>query len=483
MSTDWLATLTDWLSANPGWLVFSLFVAAFLESLAIAGILVPGVAILFAVSVLAGKTGLPLADGLMWAGLGAIAGDSLSFWIGCRLQGRLHSVWPFSRYPALLNKGESFFLYHGGKSVVIGRFVGPIRPVIPLVAGAMEMPWRRFIAFNVLSAIGWAFAYVAPGHLVGSTLEHAVELPPHFYPILGATLATLALVYLLLFRIQLGLSQSSVIYRRLSAGMGRYNSTHRFWRKMTSHRPATGGEFPLPSLILAGGASALLTLLCLLVTYTPLLGDIDQTTAQFFARLRAPLLDPVFVLTSGLGDTPMLLTAGLVAALAFGFRGYYAAAVHILGAIALSYVVVTLLKSGLSLPRPELVAQPPASGAFPSGHTTGVTVLSGLIASFVAREQLSTRRWRTYLIFSLPMLAVAISRLYLGVHWLSDVIGGMLLGLAVCGLVRSSFSRYDQTPVHFESAFAAAIVLWLAVAAGYLATTWTEAITAYQALN
>ncbi len=483
MSTDWLTALIDWLSANPGWLVFALFFTAFLESLAIAGILVPGVAILFAVSVLAGKTGLPLTDGLVWAGLGAIAGDGLSFWIGRRLQGRLHSVWPFNRYPALLNKGESFFLDHGGKSVVIGRFVGPIRPVIPLVAGAMEMPWRRFLAFNVFSAIGWAFAYVAPGHLVGSTLEHAVELPRHFYPILGATLATLALVYLLLFRIQLGLSNSSAVYRRLNAWMSRYNSTHRFWREMTSHRPATGGEFPLPSLILAGAASALFTLLCLFVAYTPLLGGIDQATAQFFARLRTPLLDPLFVLTSGLGDMPMLLSAGLIAVLAFGFRGYYAAAAHILGAVVLSYVVVTLLKNGLGLPRPELVAQPPASGAFPSGHTAGIAVLSGLIASFIAREQISAHRWRTYLIFSLPMLAVAVSRLYLGVHWLSDVLGGLLLGLAICGLVRASFSRYDQIPLRFESTFAAATALWLAVVASYIGMTWSEAVTAYQALN
>lgn len=483
MSTDWLSALTGWLSLNPGWLVFTLFLAALLESLAIAGILVPGVAILFAVSVLAGKTGLSLTDCLLWAGLGAIAGDGLSFWIGQRLQGRLHSVWPFRRYPAMLDKGESFFLEHGGKSVVIGRFVGPLRPVIPLVAGALEMSWRRFLAFNVLSAVGWAVAYVAPGHLVGSTLEHAITLPPHFYPVLGATLLTLSVVYLLLFRIQLGLSNSSHVYGRVAAWMGRYNRTHRFWREMTSHRPASGGEFPLPSLILAGAATALFTLLLLLVAHTPLFNEINQATAQFFSRLRMPLLDPLFILASSLGDTPMLMMTGAIGIAAFSFRGYYAAALHILAAILLSYTLVMALKAGLDLPRPELAAQPPASGAFPSGHTTGITVLLGLVASFIAREQASARRWRTYLVFSLPMLVVAISRLYLGVHWLTDVVGGLLLGLAICGFVRASFSRYDQTPLWFDSTFAMAIVAWLVLTAGYLGVSWTTAVAAYQPLN
>lgn len=482
MNADWLAALTDWLSANPGWLVVTLFLSAFLESLAIAGILVPGVAILFAVSVLAGKTGLPLMDGLIWAAVGAVAGDALSFWIGRRFQGRLHSVWPFRRYPTILNKGERFFLLHGGKSVVIGRFVGPIRPVIPLVAGALVMPWRRFLIFNVLSAIGWAIAYITPGYLVGSTLESRINLPPLFYPVLAATLGTLALAYLILFRVQLGLSSESVAYTRLAALMSRYNNTHRFWREMTSQRPASGGEFPLPSLILAFGAGSLFLITSLLVSHTTLLTEANEVTAQFFSSLRIPVLDPMFLVLTGICDTPMLVVAASLAIIAFWFRGYYAAALHILIAFLMSYVLVTALKAGLGLPRPELAAQPPHSAAFPSGHTTGATVLFGLIASFIARERVNNQRWRTYLAFSIPMLLVGVSRLYLGVHWLSDVVGGLLLGLSICGFVRASFSRYDQIPLRFDSTFAASLVLWLAIVTVYLFQSWESGVAAYQAL-
>ena len=157
MTGSWFTELTTWVAGNPGWLVFALFATALIESLAIAGIIVPGVAMLFA---FAGKTGIPLSEALIWAGLGAVAGDVLSFSIGRLLKGRLDAVWPLSRYPGLIAKGENFFRAHGGKSVIIGRFVGPIRPVIPMVAGALHMPWRTFITFNLLSAVGWALVYI-----------------------------------------------------------------------------------------------------------------------------------------------------------------------------------------------------------------------------------------------------------------------------------------------------------------------------------
>src|SRR5690554_6983964 len=136
---------------------------------------------LFAFAALAGKTGIPLSEALIWAGLGAVAGDVLSFSIGRLLKGRLDAVWPLSRYPGLIAKGESFFRAHGGKSVIIERFVGPIRPVIPMVAGALHMPWRTFITFNLLSAVGWALVYILPGFTVGTALASEIKPPPHFY--------------------------------------------------------------------------------------------------------------------------------------------------------------------------------------------------------------------------------------------------------------------------------------------------------------
>ncbi|SFN36212.1 bifunctional DedA family/phosphatase PAP2 family protein [Marinobacter pelagius] len=478
MSTAWLTELTAWLSANPGLLAGALFLTAFIESLAIAGIIVPGVAILFAVAALAGKTGMPLTEALVWAGLGAVAGDSVSFALGRQLQGRLTSVWPLSRYPVLLSKGEAFFHRHGGKSVVIGRFIGPIRPIIPLIAGALWMPWRRFLGFNIASAIGWAPVYILPGFLVGSALQSELRPPAHFYAVMGVSLAALFVVYLILIRFQMGLGEGGRAYRWFEQRMRQYELSHRFWRLYTNDRPAREGEFPLASVLMAVAASGLLLIWGQLAV-TGALEPFNQLTLEWFRQLRQPLLDGPAITVTLIGDPAVLVTASFLAVLVLGFRGYYAAALHILFAAALTLVLVWLMKSTLGIPRPDQVFQPPSSGAFPSGHSAGITVFVTMLAGFVAGETRHRKRWQAYVLFSLPLLPVAISRLYLGVHWFTDIIGGILLGLAITGLVRASYSRFDRVPIHTDGFTVAALLLWGLFTVGYLQDRWPEAVEEY----
>lgn len=479
MSSEWLQALTAWLGANPGWLSVALFATAFLESLALAGILIPGVAIIFAVAALAGQVSIPILEALFWAGTGAIAGDSTSFALGRLFQGRLEKLWPLNHFPGFVAKGEVFFHRHGGKSVIIGRFVGPIRPIIPLIAGAFLMPWRRFLAFNVASAIAWAPTYVLPGYLVGSALASDFVPPAHFYPVIGISAGILLVIYLLLIRFQLGLGHSSRLYHWLAGLMARYHTTHRFWRLYTSQRPAQAGEFPLPSLSLALGAGALFMILGQLATATQLFEPFNTLTLEWLAQLRSPLLDPVIILLTLLGDPPILLAAAALSSLALGMRGFYAAALHITGAALLATLLVWAFKYLSAIPRPDIVLGPPASGAFPSGHTTGITVFSSLAASFVARESRHRWRWRYYLLFSIPIVLVALSRLYLGVHWFTDVVGGVLLGLSISGLTRASYSRYDNIPLTTDSSLLAAGVVWILYIIWYITDKWAEGILIY----
>ena len=482
MTGSWLNDLSAWLGAHPGWLAVALFATAFVESLAIAGIIVPGVAILFAVATFAGQAGMPVSAALMWAGLGAIAGDSISFALGRTLQGRLNSVWPLSRYPALIAKGTGFFRQHGGKSVVIGRFVGPIRPVIPLIAGALLMPWRRFLAFNIASAVGWAPVYVLPGFLVGSALSSEIRPPAHFYGVTGVSLGVLVLIYIVLFRFQLGLAEGRPLYTWLQRRMAQYDTTHRFWRLYSNQRPAREGEFPLTSIILALGASALFLLWMQLSTHTHLLTAFNLEVAQWFGQLRQPLLDGPVIAITMIGDPQVLFAAATLSVMVLAFRGYYAAAAHVLVATLLTSVLVWGLKTGLAVPRPQEVVAPPTSGAFPSGHSAGITVLVCLMASFVAGEIRHNKRWQAYALVSLPLLPVALSRLYLGVHWFTDVIGGILLGLAITGAVRASYSRFDRTPLAPDLFLVIAGLLWLVFTGTYISATWSEAVAAYRPL-
>lgn len=479
MSADDFQALTDWLALYPEWLAVALFLTAFLESLALAGILIPGVAILFAIAALAGQTAMPLTAALLWAGAGAIAGDGLSFALGRQFQGRLDRLWPLNRYPTLISKGEYFFRRHGGKSVIIGRFVGPVRPIIPLVAGALLMPWRRFLAFNLSSAVGWAPVYVLPGYLVGSAMASDIKPPPHFYPVVAISLGILIAVYLLFIRFQLGLGRDSRAYKWLANRTENYQATHRLWHLYSSQRPDHVGEFPLPSLMLGLASLALFLILSQLTLTTDVLVAYDRLATDWLAQLRHPILDGVFVAITLLGDPAILVSGACLAVLVMMFRGFYAAGLHVAGAALVTSMAVWLLKDATAVARPELVLQPPLSEAFPSGHATGITVLCSLLASFIARETRPGRRWQFYLICSLPLVMVAISRIFLGVHWATDVTAGVLLGLAISGLIRTSFSRYDNTPVTIDISLMLAGLVWGAFCLGYVVQQWPSAMIRY----
>ncbi|MBT8041316.1 MAG: DedA family protein, partial [Gammaproteobacteria bacterium] len=165
----------SWLGAHPGWGALTIFLVAFLESLVLIGILLPGMFILFGIGALVGLGALELMPLWIAATLGAFCGDSLSYYFGHRFRGALLDVWPFSRYPGLMERGTFFFRRHGAKSVLTGRFIGPLRPVIPAVAGMMGMKPPRFLVVDSVACVLWAPAFLIPGILFGASLEVASE--------------------------------------------------------------------------------------------------------------------------------------------------------------------------------------------------------------------------------------------------------------------------------------------------------------------
>jgi membrane protein DedA with SNARE-associated domain len=159
--------MLDFISTHSGWAVAIMFVTAFGESFAFVSLLFPGTSLLIAAGALMAAGSLPYFPILAGAVIGAVLGDTVSFWIGHRFGGGLARVWPFTRSPELLPSGIRFFARHGGKSVFIGRFFGPVRAVIPLAAGIMRMPRGRFWFANVTSAMVWAPMLLFAGDAVG----------------------------------------------------------------------------------------------------------------------------------------------------------------------------------------------------------------------------------------------------------------------------------------------------------------------------
>lgn len=187
--------ITDWVAQYPYWSGVVVFLVAMLESLAIVGVVVPGVAIMFAIGALIGTGALELIPTLIWAACGASLGDGLSFALGWHFRDRLHRLNYFQQRQDLLDRGHRFFQRYGALSVIIGRFVGPIRAIVPMVAGMLEMPVPRYLAANVLASMLWAPAYLAPGLVFGESYEVIFRWLEEWWVVVVLALAFLVLAY------------------------------------------------------------------------------------------------------------------------------------------------------------------------------------------------------------------------------------------------------------------------------------------------
>ncbi len=160
-----------WISQHPehaGWVIG---LVACVESLALIGAVIPGVIILIGAGALIGAGVLDFWSSCAWAIAGAIIGDGVSYLLGRRLD-YLTTRWRWLRvHPDYVQKGVDFFQRYGDISVLLGRFFGPTRAVVPLAAGVLKMSARRFYMANILSAIAWAPASLAPGMLLGHSVN------------------------------------------------------------------------------------------------------------------------------------------------------------------------------------------------------------------------------------------------------------------------------------------------------------------------
>jgi len=161
--TEITGAVTLFVRQHEGWGVPIVFALSFGESLAFLSLLLPATVILVGVGALIGESGIAFWPLWLSAALGAALGDWLSFWIGLRYKGDVAVVWPLSRHPDLIPRGHAFFERWGTLGVFIGRFFGPLRASVPLVAGICAMSPGPFQMANFASAFVWAAGILAPG--------------------------------------------------------------------------------------------------------------------------------------------------------------------------------------------------------------------------------------------------------------------------------------------------------------------------------
>lgn len=164
-------SITDFVHVHREWAAPVVFALAFGESLAFISLLLPAWAALVAIGALAASNGISFWPVWIAASLGAALGDWLSYWIGQKLEYSVQNIWPLSRHPDLIPRGERFMKKWGMPGIFIGRFFGPLRASVPLIAGIFEMPFWRFQVANFTSAFVWAAVLLTLGDAVSVGLK------------------------------------------------------------------------------------------------------------------------------------------------------------------------------------------------------------------------------------------------------------------------------------------------------------------------
>jgi undecaprenyl-diphosphatase len=152
------------------------FGAAFIESFALIGVIIPGVVLLAVISGMAAST-LSVFELVLIAYVASFLADILSFLLGTGISKSIDKLWPFNKYPNLLVQGRRFVKRFGILGVFVGKFIGPIRPLLPLTAGSLGMNFKHFSIVEIFSSFLWALLYTVPGYYAGkSILESQFDL-------------------------------------------------------------------------------------------------------------------------------------------------------------------------------------------------------------------------------------------------------------------------------------------------------------------
>lgn len=446
--TDYIQPLTIWLHNHPQWALLITFIVALAESLAIVGSIIPGSVTMTAIGILAGSGVMRIDLTLIAAALGAIAGDGASYLLGYVFSDRLTNIWPFSRYPSWLSYGKDYFARHGGKSVVIGRFVGPLRSIIPVIAGMMHMNHWRFFVANSISAIGWSVLYVLPGVLIGTASS---ELSPE-----SATRLFMLILILLagIWLLSVGLKW---LFVRINNILRVY--LHRVWSwAIRSHSFGKLARFLTPKeetnhyptaalLLLFILLSVSFCLLTMLVFQGSAITTINQPIQFLLQTLRTHPFDIFFTIIAQIGSTITLITL-LLSFIALAL--YYHDRRTLLYWISLSIWCTVLLAVAYALGS-HMLANSENNGAYP---ITNLTFATALFVSFIlylnAFWQTRYRHLFTIVLAS-SLVLIGFTSLYFGDYSFTDCLGAYLGGLSICLGHWLFYRRHKPQIAHYPS--------------------------------
>lgn len=434
---DLAAALGDWTYLLVGGL-------AFLETGAFVGLLAPGESAVIVGGVIAGQgeISLVLLIGIVWAS--AAAGDTTSFFIGRKLgRGFLLRHGPRFRITReRLEQVEAYFKRHGGKTIFVGRFIGLVRALAPFIAGSSRMPFGRFFPYSVLGTGLWSATFCVLGFVFWRSFNRVTEIAGRASFAFGAVVAVVVGSVWLYRRLRHEENR-----RRVAAWIEARPVLRTVWRRVLV--PAWGAAAPrlrfardrltpgnlgiefTTAIAVAVAGLYVFGLYAVLVEGDNVPDRGDRFAFDVAEDIRTATVVDVASVVTDLGAT--LIAGGLllVTALLLAWRRHLAEAVTLVLGFVVLVVAVNAAKAGLDRPRPPAGLVETSGQSYPSGHAAYATAYVAMaVAAAGALRGLAGRA--TLVLVMLGVVAVVgLSRVYLRVHYWSDVAGGWALGFGV----------------------------------------------------
>lgn len=445
-----IGNITDRFLAFPVWLAIALvFLLPALEASAFVGLVFPGEIAVILGGVLASQGRAPLSIFMLTAGSGAIIGDSIGYLVGRRWgTDLLHGT--IGRLPIIrgqldkhLESAQAYVRRRQGSAVFFGRFTATLRALVPGLAGMARVRYPSFFAYNVAGGIAWGSGFTIIGYLAGASYKSVEKIAGRIGFLLLALILIGLILSWLLRRLGERSSRLEALGERLAATSSFVWVRTRFpeqvtWTRTRLDRSSPRGFWLTFTLAIAALAVWAFAGLTQDVVGHDELALVDPLFENWVVAHRTAGVSSAMQIVTWLGSTAVIVPLMLVAVVGLvARRRDWRSAALLVAAVAGAAGLYNTVKPVVGQPRPPATLWIGHFGgaAFPSGHATQGVAFYGMLALLLSTGR--SLRARTLIWMSAAVIALAIgaSRIYLGAHWLSDVLAGYALGTAWVALI------------------------------------------------
>jgi undecaprenyl-diphosphatase len=435
-----LEQIVEDLSESLGsWTYLLVGALAFLETGAFVGLIAPGeFTVLLGGAVAAnGDVSLPLIIAITW--IAAFSGDSVSFFLGARL-GRGFLVRHGERVRITserLAMVEGYFSRYGGRTILIGRFIGLVRALAPFIAGSSKLPYRNFAPYSILGTGLWSIALILLGYFFAQSLDTVSKVVSRGLVAFGIVVGVVVAIVLTYRFLRVPENRRKLVTemerRRILRPLVQLGRRLRPQFDFLGRRLTPGGlglEFTTLLAALSVG------LFVLIAFWSVVAGDPgptpgDQTAYDAVQNLQAGWLTHVAKVVTALGSGwvtyPVATIAGIVLALRGKWMEFWALAIG----FTLTAALAPEIKAWTDRPRPPDPLISTSGSSFPSGHAAQATLYTWLAITFALRVVPGITRRSLVIAAGIALtVLIGLTRVYLQVHWMSDVSGGWGLGVS-----------------------------------------------------